>query len=149
MAAETDLSRTLQQRYDLIFIRFGPFSHWTKFPTLGLEDYIMYTKAQLDQYFRHIGYSDSDGAENTLGRLAEIQKRHLARVPFENITLHYSKHRRLSLDLDDLFQKIVIESRGGYCMEVNAFFAAVLRSLGYILFSAGGRVRAPEGLTGW
>lgn len=108
----------------------------------------MYTEVQLDQYFRHIGFSNNDD-RNTLARLAELQKRHLARVPFENITLHYSKHRRLSLDPDDLFQKIVHDSRGGYCMEVNTFFAAVLRSLGYTLISAGGRVRAPDGLTGW
>lgn len=110
----------------------------------------MYTEAQLDQYFRHIGFDSNSHAGNTLARLAELQRRHLARVPFENVTLHYSRHRHLSLDLEDLFEKIVLHGRGGYCMEVNTFFAAVLRSLGYTLISSGGRVREPVGgLTGW
>ncbi|KAK4119052.1 cysteine proteinase [Parathielavia appendiculata] len=34
-------------------------------------------------------------------------------------------------------------------MEVNAFFAAVLRGLGFTLFSVGGRVKTPSGYTGW
>jgi hypothetical protein len=35
-------------------------------------------------------------------------------------------------------------------MEVNSFFAAVLRSVGFTLFSAGGRVKQPNGgYKGW
>lgn len=79
-----------------------------------------------------------------------LQLRHMARVPFESLTLHYSKHHRLSLDLEDLFEKIVGKGRGGYCMEVNAFFGAVLRSLGYTLINVGGRVKAGDGeYKGW
>jgi arylamine N-acetyltransferase len=85
----------------------------------------MYTKAQLGRYLDHIGYQRTiqGHAENTLGFLAKLQKRNLARVPFEIISLHYSKHRLLSLDPVDLFEKIVTNSPGGYCMEVNTFLA--------------------------
>ena len=75
-----------------------------------------------------------------MGWLKELQKRHLARVPFESLSLHYSKHRLLSLNQQDLFQKIVIRGMGGYCMENNAFFGAMLRSLGFTVFNASGRV---------
>lgn len=108
---------------------------------------LTYTQDQLDRYFRHIGYSPKD-AEDDLGRLTMLQLRHMARVPFESLTLHYSKHHRLSLDLEDLFEKIVDKGRGGYCMEVNAFFGAVLRSLGYTLINVGGRVKKGE-YNGW
>ncbi|EGO54175.1 hypothetical protein NEUTE1DRAFT_124490 [Neurospora tetrasperma FGSC 2508] len=104
---------------------------------------VTYTQDQLDRYFRHIGYSPKD-AEDDLGRLAMLQLRHMARVPFESLTLHYSQHHRLSLDLEDLFEKIVDKGRGGYCMEVNTFFGAVLRSLGYTLINVGGRVKAGD-----
>ena len=109
----------------------------------------MYTEAQLNQYFEHIGYPRSRHAREPLTLLTELQKYHLARVPFESITLHYTYHRLLSLDLQDLFHKIVVNSRGGYCMEVNAFFGEVLRSLGFTLISAGGRVKGDSGFGGW
>lgn len=100
-----------------------------------------YTKHQLTQYFDHISYPRSEHPESQLRFLTELQRHHLARVSFDSIALHYSPHRLLSLDAEDLFQKIVLNGRGGYCMEVNAFFAAVLRSIGFSVYSAGGRVK--------
>lgn len=111
-----------------------------------------YTEAQLEQYFNHINYPRRDHhihATNSIEFLTELQKHNLARIPFESVSLHYSKHRLLSLDPEDLFQKIVGNSRGGYCMEANAFFATVLRSLGFTLISAGGRVKSEHGFKGW
>ncbi|KAK4173044.1 hypothetical protein QBC36DRAFT_246328 [Triangularia setosa] len=113
-----------------------------------------YTDEQISRYLRHIGYAQIEDvkrhfAENPLWLLTTIQILHMARVPFESLSLHYSKYRTLSLDLEDLFAKVVDRGRGGYCMEVNAFFAAVLRSLGFTLFSTGGRVRGEIGYKGW
>ncbi|OIW25441.1 cysteine proteinase [Coniochaeta ligniaria NRRL 30616] len=111
----------------------------------------VYTEAQLGQYFDHIAFPRTvpNQAENTLDFLAELQKRNLTRVPFESVSLHYSRRRLLSLDPEDLFAKIVTNSRGGYCMEVNAFFGTVLRSLGFTLISAGARVNGRSGYKGW
>lgn len=114
------------------------------------EPATMYTEDQLQQYFRHIGFAPGKYKNGSLDLLAALQRHHLARVPFENVSLHYSTHRLLSLDLQDLFDKIVHNSRGGYCMELNAFLGAVLRSLGFTLISAGARVKtAGSGYTGW
>ncbi len=65
---------------------------------------------------------------------------HLVAVPFENLWLHYSQSHSLSLDLDVLYDKVVDRTMGGYCTEVNSFFAAILRGLGYTLIHGGGRV---------
>ncbi|KAL2143408.1 hypothetical protein VTI28DRAFT_10462 [Corynascus sepedonium] len=111
-----------------------------------------YTDKQLSRYLDHIGYRQDarqEALEDPLGCLTRVQHRHMARVPFESLSLHYSRNRLLSLDLEDLFKKIVENGRGGYCMEVNAFFATILRTLGFTLYSAGGRVNGPNGYEGW
>lgn len=89
-----------------------------------------YTDAQLDAYFEHIRFPRANHPADPLERLRLVQAHHLARVPFESLSLHYSPHRLLSLDLQDLYDKIVVRGHGGYCMELNAFFGAVLRGMG-------------------
>jgi arylamine N-acetyltransferase len=109
----------------------------------------MFTPEQLSQYFTHISFPSSLPVSHSLAYLSELQKYHLATVPFENLTLHYSKHHLLSLDPQDLFNKIVVRRMGGYCMEINAFFGDVLRSLGFTVFSTGGRVKSGKEYLGW
>lgn len=109
-----------------------------------------YNDDQIKTYFQHVGFDPPAGLleSDPLCFVASLQAHQIARVPFESLSLHYSKQRLLSLDLRDLFEKIVVRGRGGYCMELNAFFAAVLRSLGIRLVSAGGRVKIDRGWTG-
>lgn len=80
--------------------------------------------------------------ETALSFLRTLQRYQVAAVPFENLNLHYSAHRHISIDAQKLFEKIVdnTSKRGGYCMENNALFGTVLRSLGYNVTSVGGRV---------
>ncbi|KAH7140079.1 hypothetical protein B0J13DRAFT_557117 [Dactylonectria estremocensis] len=103
----------------------------------------MYTTQQVDQYLNYIGLPREQHPEDALQLLAELQKRQLERVPFENLSLHYSTQKVLSLEPNDLFQKIVVRGRGGYCLENNNFFGAILRSLGFDSMYAAGRVRRP------
>ena len=72
------------------------------------------------------------------------------------ISVQYSWHRALSLDSEALFHKIVERRLGGYCMENNAFFSTILRSLGYQLYVTGARISNalekganPHGFAGW
>lgn len=118
-----------------------------------------YSEEQLSQYFAHLGYDPRADPtrpagwleSDRLGFLTELQARQLARVPFESLSLHYSAaNPPLSLDLQDLFRKIVHEGRGGYCMELNAFFGAVLCGLGFTLIGTGARVMGQNGVfLGW
>ena len=74
-----------------------------------------------------IGFKGSlDGSANTL---ADLQEQHLYTVPYENLDILARKP--LSLDPQDLYQKIVVSRRGGYCFELNALFGWLLRELGY------------------
>ena len=116
----------------------------------------MYTSDQLDRYFVHIGWDPAFPAKRgSLEYLSRLMQLQLSSVPFECLSLHYSKTHLLSLDPDDLYRKVVDRGMGGYCMENNTFFAAVLRSLGYALIHGGGRIsdattgRPGDGYQGW
>ncbi|KAI9780034.1 MAG: N-terminal acetyltransferase [Geoglossum umbratile] len=73
----------------------------------------MYSSEQLSRYFQHIGLPPTSSEPGSLEYLTELTKLQLATVPFENLSLHYSKHRLLSLDTNDLFDKVVGRGRGG------------------------------------
>ncbi|KAF5010513.1 hypothetical protein FDECE_3330 [Fusarium decemcellulare] len=107
----------------------------------------MYSDAQIDQYLSHIGFPFKEHPADPLQLLTELQMRQLERVPFENLSLHYSTKKRLSLDPNDVFCKIVTRSRGGYCLENNNFFGQILRCLGFDCIYAAARVKKPASST--
>ena len=122
----------------------------------------VYTDAQLIQYISHVFQSALNFptlprlrqsiATNPLRNLTTLQRLHLSTIPWGSIALHYSRHKTLSLEHDQLFIKVL--GRGGYCFEMNTVFATVLRSLGYELYVTAARVSrsvAPgaEGKTGF
>ncbi|KRF03681.1 acetyltransferase [Paenibacillus sp. Soil766] len=87
----------------------------------------MNTNNQIEKYLDRIGFTGSlDGSAKTL---AHLQEQHLHTVPYENLDI--LEGRALSLDPQELYQKIVIRQRGGYCFETNALFGWLLRELGY------------------
>ncbi len=81
----------------------------------------------LDAYFARINYSGP--REASLAVLQRLHFAHVHNVPFENLDIHLGK--LLSLDPADLFSKIVTRKRGGYCYEINSFFALILQALGF------------------
>lgn len=82
---------------------------------------------RIHAYLDRIGYTGPlDGSARAL---AKIQQRHLLAVPYENMDILAGK--RLSLDVDDLFDKIVTRGRGGYCFELNRLFGWLISELGY------------------
>jgi N-hydroxyarylamine O-acetyltransferase len=100
------------------------------------------TTLDLDAYFSRIGY---DGPrEPTLQTLKAIHYAQAVSIPFENLDV--LAKRPINLDPASLQKKLVTEKRGGYCFEVNALFAAVLRELSFDVTTLIGRVRwmAPE-----
>ena len=56
----------------------------------------------------------------TMEVLAQLQKAHLLAVPFENIDIH--TNRKIDLNVDNIYQKIVLNNRGGFCYELNGLF---------------------------
>jgi len=100
------------------------------------------TTIDLDSYFARIGYEGPRAP--TLDTLKALHYAHALSIPFENLDV--LAKRPINLDLPSLQRKLVTEKRGGYCFEVNALFAGVLRALGFDIETLIGRVRwmAPE-----
>ena len=65
----------------------------------------------------------------TLETLRALHLAHLYAVPFENLDIHIG--RKIILDEEKLFDKIVSHRRGGFCYELNGLFAALLRALSF------------------
>lgn len=120
---------------------------------LCANDRPRYSNLELHEYFARIclpsEYLESPLLSNAsqartkrygLPFLHALMRYHTCNIPFENLELHYSLHKTISLDIDDLYTKIVRRRRGGRCMENNSFFGTVLRSLGYEVRNCGGRV---------
>lgn len=53
---------------------------------------------------------------------------HQCRIPFENLDV-YEYHRPISLGITDLYNKVILGGRGGYCFELNALFTRFLQSM--------------------
>jgi len=66
---------------------------------------------------------------------------HQRSVPFENLDI-YDAGLDISLAIPELYDKIVLRRRGGYCFELNAAFSSLLAGLGYTCYSVAVRVVA-------
>ena len=78
------------------------------------------------------GYLDALGmrrAAPDLGLLQQLVRRHVARFAFCSVGPRLGDE--LPLDLESLYERIVVRARGGYCFEQNALFHAVLEELGF------------------
>jgi len=81
----------------------------------------------IQQYLQRIGVNSIPPP--TLENLFLLQKKHLLAIPFENLDI--LRGRKIILNEKKLFNKIVIEKRGGFCHELNGLFFLLLEKLGY------------------
>lgn len=87
-------------------------------------------------YLARIGY---EGALTpSIETLQGLHRAHVMTVPFENLDIHLG--RPISLDPADLFRKIVVDRRGGYCFELNGLFALLLEDVGFAVTRLAARV---------
>lgn len=100
-------------------------------------------KFDIDGYFSRIGYEGPRGAN--LENFRTIHRRHAESIPFENL----SPFLRIPVDLNihSLYEKIVLNNRGGYCFEHNLLLMEALRTLGFSVRGLAARVlwNTPEG----
>ena len=116
-----------------------------------------YDQSQLSRYLSHISLTNSALSTSSdaflqsclsspLESLTTLLRHQLSTISFDSLVLHYTQHHSVSLHEETLFEKIVgagekgLSNRGGYCMENNTFFAAVLRGLGFKVLTTGARV---------
>ncbi len=94
----------------------------------------------VDAYLARIGYEGT--LEPTPATLYALHRAHLLTVPYENLDIHLG--RPLTLSLPDIFAKLVIRKRGGWCFEMNGLFAWALRELGFTVTLLGAAVTRPN-----
>lgn len=113
----------------------------------------LYSEVELREYFARIQLPRTNleslvltnaalatTKEHGLPLLEALCRHHTCNVPFENLILHYSANKKVTLELSELHTWFVKKRRGGRCMENNSFFGTVLRSIGYQVRNCGGRV---------
>lgn len=98
----------------------------------------MYTK----NYLSRIGL-DKAKIEPTLKHLKLLQRQHLLAVPFENLDIYWD--RLITLDVDNFYQKVIENKRGGFCYELNGLFFELIKKLNYKCKMISARVNNRKG----
>lgn len=88
----------------------------------------MLDKAQISAYLERLGFFHK--VKNDLPGLNALIYAQLTRVPFEALDV-WGAGMCPSLEIEDIFRKIVVDRRGGYCFELNTLFRVLLNSLGF------------------
>ncbi|ROS17912.1 N-hydroxyarylamine O-acetyltransferase [Chryseobacterium nakagawai] len=91
---------------------------------------------KLEKYLKRIHYSGN--LEMNIEVLKNIHQLHPQYIPFENIDSYTGTVP--SLDPEDIFQKLIVESRGGYCYEQNLLLSEILKYIGFTVELQLGRV---------
>jgi N-hydroxyarylamine O-acetyltransferase len=82
---------------------------------------------QISEYLLRIGIIENISPD--IQNLKKLHKFHLLHVPFENLDIFMKEE--ISLNAENLYRKIVIDQRGGFCYELNTIFYYLLRAVGY------------------
>lgn len=61
--------------------------------------------------------------------LRELQLAHLQSIPFENLDIEL-KHI-IQINESDIWNKLIVNKRGGFCYELNGLFAWLLKQIGF------------------
>ncbi len=102
---------------------------------------------QLNAYLARIGYRGP--LDPDLATLQALHRAHLLAIPYENLDIHLGQP--LSLDVAQIYDKLVARRRGGWCFEMNGLFAWALREIGFevtLLRASVGRQAADAPETG-
>ncbi|CAM3577358.1 arylamine N-acetyltransferase family protein [Zobellia roscoffensis] len=91
-------------------------------------------------YLNRIDFQDTITIKKSV--LFKLQKQHLLNIPFENLDIHYGRNIRLSIM--DMYQKVVVEKRGGFCYELNGLFCDFLKQIGFNAKLISARVHTKE-----
>lgn len=89
----------------------------------------------LDGYLTRIAYTGP--RRPTVDVLRSLCRAHAAHIPFE--TLDAPEGRCPELDLDSVYDKVVVRRCGGACLEVSVLLAEALRAFGFATTTASGQ----------
>ena len=99
----------------------------------------------MDQYIERIA-SSKPQIDDPSKHLRELHYQHLVTVPFEDLSIHHNQP--IDLDVNKLYQKVIVNKRGGFCYELNSLFYHLLTHLGYETTIISARIFDEEGKPG-
>ncbi|KAI9344961.1 hypothetical protein BDR26DRAFT_856997, partial [Obelidium mucronatum] len=103
-----------------------------------LKNFEPLSPTQLDEYLSRIHLDLLLPVDPTLEVLNRVLYAHASHIPFENGQLRFLDLKP-SLQLEELFERVVTNKRGGYCFQVNSLLISALRSLGFNATAGVGR----------
>jgi N-hydroxyarylamine O-acetyltransferase len=99
-------------------------------------------KLVLERYLARIGYSGP--VDRDFRTLREVHRRHLLAIAYENLDVQLQ--RPLTIEVEPIYEKIVLRRRGGWCFEMNGLLAWALSTIGFSLTQiAAGVMREERG----
>ena len=110
-----------------------------------------------DCYLERLGLARVDVEARDRDALERLQRAHVRAVPFENLSIagdpvgagsegaEQKERAGVSLDLEDLYPKVVERERGGFCYELNGLFSWLLAELGFQTERLAARVLDDDG----
>ncbi|WP_438431492.1 arylamine N-acetyltransferase [Gorillibacterium sp. sgz500922] len=81
----------------------------------------------VEGYLDRLRFTDPPAPDAETLRM--LHRRHLLHLPFENLDI--MDGRRIELNEDALWDKLIARRRGGICYELNGLFCLLLRHLGF------------------
>jgi N-hydroxyarylamine O-acetyltransferase len=99
---------------------------------------------QVSQYLERIQYLGIPSLDYLT--LERLHQQHIYHVPFENLDIYFK--RAFDLETNNIFNKVVIHHRGGFCYELNSLFNILLCTLGFESRIISARIIDEEGQLG-
>ena len=96
-------------------------------------------------YLTRIDYAETVRPDTQT--LSGLQTAHMRHIPFENLDIGLK--RPIRLDEQSLWNKIIINTRGGFCYELNGLFAWLLKQIGFEVTYLNARVYNQDGRLGF
>lgn len=87
-----------------------------------------------ERYLSRIGLTPTQARSDDRETLERLQRRHVTTIPFETLAITGDPFgdrdsEKISLAIDDLYEKIIEQRRGGFCYELNGLFGWLLAKL--------------------
>jgi N-hydroxyarylamine O-acetyltransferase len=98
----------------------------------------------LVHYLERIHHTDQ--VRPDVETLRRLQLAHMKTVPFENLDIGL-KHP-IKIDEESIWEKLIVQKRGGFCYELNGLFAWLLKQIGFEVTYLNARVFDREGNLG-
>ncbi|KAF9910493.1 N-terminal acetyltransferase [Linnemannia zychae] len=95
-----------------------------------------FTRDQIFGILNRIAYPLSDLPPNTfppptLETLQKLQTHLVTTIPFETLSLRTTQSRAVDISLEGIYDRCVVQKRGGWCFSLNKLGYELLRGLGF------------------